>query len=105
MLKRGVDQMIKTSFPLSECIFKITATKIKITMGDTKWTFDIDTFTEVEQASLQQFANGVFGSACGGCKTLPKNGYEGDKVHWCSLSRKLATAQQTNLAKKTSVQI
>lgn len=100
MLKRGAGQVVKTAFPLNECIFKITETKVKITMGGIKWIFDRDTFTEAEKASLEHFANGRFHTRCGGCKTLPSNGYRSDKVAWCGLTRKLATAQQLNIARK-----
>lgn len=59
--------------------------------GSARFTFPLNKFTDREIECIKT------GDMCAGCKTLPLNGFKGNKKMWCDLSRKIAVLEEEHI--------
>lgn len=65
---------------------------IDLIIDHDQWSFPKRLMSENELAMFQNFKNE---NVCGGCYTLPKNGFRSEKYDWYQFSRLVARLQET----------
>ena len=61
--------------------------------NEREWIFKTTDFDDKE---LEQIISGNL-NKCGGCHTMPNNGFRSNKFNWCMFSRKIASLQEEQL--------
>ena len=75
----------------SEYQFQLIGDTVKLTVNKT-WEFSKQDF---DQEFIKDIAMIIqAGHICGGCITMPDNGFASEKYHWCDLSRQVAMLQE-----------